>query len=325
MPMALEPVPFRTRLAQFATRLLLTVMVSAGLYAAGLSLAPYAGLFLLAVPLPGLIVASQAPMACGLWLTLTTSVLGLGLGPNAAAAFVLLFGIPACTVATGLRRGWSIEHTIVAATAAWSIAGASLALLACGDLSTLITTAREQLAHGFDLALSTYGSFGASETTVAAAAAERATMITALLEVLPAIVVLCGALMIIVNLVLLRSWTTAAHDVDLRLWRTPEALIWALIGTGFTMFLPWRPAGLLARNLFLVLLGCYFCQGLAIVSYFLERFRLPRGLRVAGYLLIAVQHVVAGIVLALGVFDLWGDFRRLSAGSANMQIPTDSE
>ncbi len=91
------------------------------------------------------------------------------------------------------------------------------------------------------------------------------------------------------------------------------------------MFLPWRPIDILARNFFLVLLGCYFCQGLAIVSYFLERLRLPRGVRVAGYLLIAVQHVVAGMVLVLGVFDLWGNFRRLSTGSADMQMSGDGE
>jgi hypothetical protein len=87
------------------------------------------------------------------------------------------------------------------------------------------------------------------------------------------------------------------------------------------MFLPWVLLALLARNIFVVLLGGYFCQGLAIVSYFLERLRLPRGVRVAGYVLIAVQHIVAGIVLALGVFDLWGNFRGLSAGSARYPDP----
>jgi uncharacterized protein YybS (DUF2232 family) len=324
MQIILDAVPFGARLAQLALRLTLATAVSGGLYTAGLTLSPYAGPLLLVTPLPGLMLAERAPLECALWLFVTTGVVSLGLGPDAAAGFVLLFGVPACTVAVGLRCRWSIERTVLAGVTAWSLSIASLALPAYGDLTMLIAAARQQLAHGFDVALSTYGSFGVPESAIATATAEREVLVTGLLEVLPALVVLCGALMVLANLVLLRNWTNSSRDGDLRLWRTPETLIWALIGTGFGMFLPWRAVALLARNIFLVLLGGYFCQGLAIVSYFLARLRLPRGVRVAGYVLIAVQHIVAGIVLALGVFDLWGNFRGLSAGSPNIRIPTDS-
>jgi uncharacterized protein YybS (DUF2232 family) len=325
MQVTFDPVPFSARAVQFAMRVTLAVVVSAGLYTAGVTLSPYLGPLLLAVPLAGLILAQRALSECGVWLLLTTGVISFGLGPDPAVSFVLLFGVPACTVALGLRYRWSIERTALAGMTAWCVSVAALALLAYGDLTALIAAARQQLVHGFDLAVSTYGSLGVPEETLTAATAERDALVTGLIEVLPALVVLCGALMVIANLVLLRSWTNRFDHVDLRLWRTPEPMIWALIGTGFGMFLPWRPLGLLARNLFLVLLGGYFCQGLAIVSYFLERLRLPRGVRVAGYLLIALQHVIAGIVLALGIFDLWGNFRRLTAGSPNMQIPTDSD
>ena len=118
--------------------------------------------------------------------------------------------------------------------------------------------------------------------------------------------VLSGLAVILANLLLLQAWTDLGRHVNLRLWRTPDALIWALIGAGFAMFVPAEPIALLARNAFLIILACYFCQGLAIVSYYLERFRLPRGIRIAGYVLIAVQHVVTAMVLALGVFDLVG-------------------
>jgi len=321
MQFALDRDASGSRLVQLALRVTLAVVVSAGLYTAGLTVSPYAGPLLLAAPLPGLILAERGTLECALWLLLTTAVVSVGLGPDAAAGFVLLFGTPACTVAVGLRQRWSIERTVLAGMVAWSVSVAALAFLAYGDLTTLIAAAHQQLAHGFDVALSTYGSFGAPESTLATATAERELLITGLLEILPALVVLCGALMILTNVVLLRSWTNRTHDVDLLLWRTPESLIWALIGTGFGMFLPWVLLALLARNIFVVLLGGYFCQGLAIVSYFLERLRLPRGVRVAGYVLIAVQHIVAGIVLALGVFDLWGNFRGLSAGSPRYPDP----
>ena len=311
--------------AQFALRLALAVTMSGGFYVAGIALAPLATPLLLLVPLPGLILAADSPAAPSVWLLLSAAAVGLTLGTGAVASWLLLFGLPACSLALGCRRRWSFEATAMAGVVVWSAGLAISSVLAYGDLTTLVTTVREQLAGGVDLALSTYSSVGVSDSNVAAVQAERDILVNGLLEILPALVVLSGALMVIVNLVLLRRWTSLSHEIDLRLWRTPEPLIWALIVAGFAMFLPVYPLALAARNVFIVLLGCYFCQGLAIVSYFLERLRLPYGVRVAGYLLIAVQHIVAGIVLALGVFDLWGNFRRPSAGAADMQIPGDGE
>jgi hypothetical protein len=102
-------------------------------------------------------------------------------------------------------------------------------------------------------------------------------------------------------------------------------LIWVLIAAGFGLFVPIDAVASVARNVFIVVLAGYFCQGLAIVSYYLRRLQLPAGLRVASYLLIGFQQVVTGIVLMLGVFDFWGDFRRLSISAADAQGGADAE
>jgi uncharacterized protein YybS (DUF2232 family) len=325
MPVLSESAPRGASPALVVARLALAVVASGALYAAGVSLAPAAVPLLLIVPLPGLMLAAQAPWACGGWLLLTEAAVGLVLGAGAAASLLMLFGLPACGMAVGFRRRWPVEVSIIVATAAWSLGLALSVLLAYGDLGAVVAATRQQLNSGLDVALSTYGSVGMSDNSLAAVQADRDALVTGLIDILPALLVLCGAFMAILNLVLLRRWTDTLEDIDLRLWRTPEALIWALIIVGFAMFLPLEGLTLVARNAFIVLLGCYFCQGLSIVSYFLERSRLPRGVRVAGYLLIAVQHIVAGIVLALGVFDLWGNFRRLTVGSADVQFPSDGE
>lgn len=308
-----------------ALRLALAVIVSGGFYLAGIFLAPVATPMLLVVPLPGLILAVDALVAPACWLLLTAGAVGLVLGTGAVASWLLLFGVPACALAVGFRRGWSFEGTALTGMAAWLTGLVFSMFLVYGDFATCVSTVREQLGQGVDLALSSYSAVGIADGTVAAMQTDRAILVAGLLEILPALVVLSGALVVIANLVLLRRWAQGTHDIDLRLWRTPDRLIWALIVAGFAMFLPVDPVALAARNVFIVLLGCYFCQGLAIVSYFLQRFRLPYGVRLAGYVLIAVQHIVAGLVLALGVFDLWGDFRRLSVGAADMQIPGDGE
>ena len=310
-----------------ALRLGTGVAISTALYGLACAFPLAAAPVALLVPLPGLVVATRAPSSeCSLWFFLTAIAVGVILGPDAMPGFIMPFGLPTLLLAVGIRRFWSFERTVLVGVAAWAAGIACLLLLAYGDLDAAATAVREQVTHSVDLALSTYSSLGVPENTLALVQAERDPVIAGFMEILPALVVLSGLAVILANLLLLQAWTDLGRHVNLRLWRTPDALIWALIVAGFAMFFPRRgdrPAG--AKRCSSIILACYFCQGLAIVSYYLERFRLPRGIRIAGYVLIAVQHVVTAMVLALGVFDLWGNFRRLSTGPADIQIHTDGE
>jgi uncharacterized protein YybS (DUF2232 family) len=309
-----------------ALRLATGVAVSTALYGIACTLPFAAAPVALLVPLPGLVVATRAPSSeCSLWFFLSAIAVGIILGPDAIPGFIMPFGLPTLLLAVGIRRFWSFERTVLVGVAAWAAGIACLLLLAYGDFEAAAIALREQVTHSVDLALSTYSSFGVPESTVALIQAEREPVIAGFMELLPALVVLSGLAVILANLLLLQACTDLGRHVNLRLWRTPDALIWALIVVGFAMFLAVEPIAVLARNAFLIILAFYFCQGLAIVSYYLERFRLPRGIRIAGYVLIAVQHLVTAMVLALGVFDLWGNFRRLSTGAADVQIHTDGE
>lgn len=309
------------------SRLALAVAISSGFYAVAVFLAPAAAPLVVLVMFPGVVVAARASVAeCSLWCVLTAGVIAVMLGARAVAGFVLPFGLPVLVLAVGIQRLWSFDRLVLSAAGAWCLGIAGLSRLAYGDFGAALATACEQLTRSLDVAASTYyGSFGTTGPNSVLADADRAAMVRGLLDVFPALVLLTGALAVILNLVLLPASTDRLPRVNLRLWRTPDALIWALIVTGFCMLLPVPPVALVAKNLFIVVLGCYFCQGLAIVSYYLERFRLPRGIRIAGYALISVQHVIAAVVLALGVFDLWGNFRRLHAGPADVPFHTEGD
>jgi uncharacterized protein YybS (DUF2232 family) len=97
----------------------------------------------------------------------------------------------------------------------------------------------------------------------------------------------------------------------LNLWKAPEALVWATIGCGLMLLIPANALRLLGLNGLLVLMTVYFFQGIAIVAYYFEKKRFPRLLRFFLYSLIALQQVVLLVVVALGFFDLWLNFRRL--------------
>ena len=55
----------------------------------------------------------------------------------------------------------------------------------------------------------------------------------------------------------------------------------------------------------------YFFQGIAIVSFFFEKKRLPVALRFILYSLIVVQQFLLLLIIGFGFFDMWLNFRKL--------------
>jgi uncharacterized protein YybS (DUF2232 family) len=142
-------------------------------------------------------------------------------------------------------------------------------------------------------------------------------IVETMLQVLPGLVFIGLSLTVLVNLLLLcrrfpdRRGEWLAVD-NLREWNAPEPLVWALIACGFSLFIPGpKLLHTLAINILLVIAACYFFQGLAIVAYFFDKSRVPYFLRMVTYVLIIFQQIFTLLVMGLGLFDLWGDFRRL--------------
>jgi uncharacterized protein YybS (DUF2232 family) len=94
-------------------------------------------------------------------------------------------------------------------------------------------------------------------------------------------------------------------------WKSPDVLVWGAIGCGLMLLVPERAIKLLGINGILILMTVYFFQGIAIISYYFEKKRFPRALRLFLYSLIALQQIVLLIVVALGFFDMWLNFRKL--------------
>lgn len=97
---------------------------------------------------------------------------------------------------------------------------------------------------------------------------------------------------------------------DLSCWSAPERLIWLLIAGGGMLLIPVEWARVTCLNLLFVCLFIYLFQGLAIISFFFHRKHVPRLFRMILYVLIFVQQYVTILVVAIGLFDLWFDFRK---------------
>lgn len=96
---------------------------------------------------------------------------------------------------------------------------------------------------------------------------------------------------------------------EFRQFRNPDQLVWVLIVAGFAMLVPNAVVTGAALNVLIVTLTLYFMQGMAVIVHFFKRFATPPFVRVLFYLFLGLQPYLAIAVTALGLFDLWGNFR----------------
>jgi uncharacterized protein YybS (DUF2232 family) len=94
-------------------------------------------------------------------------------------------------------------------------------------------------------------------------------------------------------------------------WACPDRFVWGGIIGGFLILTKSSLLVTIGINVVIVLLAIYFLQGLAIVSFLFKKNHVPLGFRVLGYVLIGTIQFLVFLVAALGLFDIWIDFRKL--------------
>ena len=151
---------------------------------------------------------------------------------------------------------------------------------------------------------------------------ERLTNFT--LRVLPALMILTVWLEGILNVALLTWFTNrflsshrrAVMKPEFSLWVFPDRLVWGGILGGFLMVTRISPLVTIGINVVILLLAIYFLQGTAIVSFYFQKKNVPLGFRVMGYTVIGLIQFFLILVAALGLFDIWADFRNLRRKAA---------
>ena len=129
----------------------------------------------------------------------------------------------------------------------------------------------------------------------------------------PALVTVAYGLIACMNLMLLSGIVTRmrlpVYVGDFTKYKNPEPLIWLLIATGFGTLVPENLVHIASLNVLLVMGALYATQGFAIISFFFRKLQVPIFIRVLASLLLIFQPMMVLAVAALGVFDLWADFR----------------
>lgn len=93
-------------------------------------------------------------------------------------------------------------------------------------------------------------------------------------------------------------------------WKSPDFFIWLFIISGGLNFVPNDDINFFALNLFLIICFIYLLQGFAIISFIFQSKNVPVSLRFLFYFFIAVQQFLMIPIAAIGLFDIWIDFRK---------------
>jgi uncharacterized protein YybS (DUF2232 family) len=295
----------------------LALASSVFLFMSGIALPPLGVVLLPFVAQPVLMFGCKYGLAGGVALvclaTLALAIFGgeeLGLiyGIFAAMAGILL---------VFLGRIRVIEYLVAGVAGVMLALSAGLAFYFFGSWESMFRDFRQGMVHQLDSAVRMQEKMGFPQDSLVMLKERAPQIIDMILQLLPALLLLSFAFIVLINILYLRrrfpergaEWFALAN---LREWRSPEPLVWGLIACGFSLFIPNVGAvRVAALNLLLVIGACYFAQGLAVIGFFFHKNNVPRFLRGITYILIVFQQIFTLLVVGLGLFDLWGDFRRL--------------
>lgn len=99
---------------------------------------------------------------------------------------------------------------------------------------------------------------------------------------------------------------------DLTCWKIPDQMVWYVIASAVLILLPVDRVQIAGLNLLLIFLFIYLFQGLSIINFFFQHKHVPVIIRGVFYFLIFAQHFLLLLVICLGFFDIWIDFRKLN-------------
>ena len=301
---------------EVVSRFVVALASSVFLFMSGISLPPLGVILLPLVPQPVLLFGFKYGIAGGMVVLALAFLLFLFVAEELALMYGL-FAVMAGLLLALLGRIRAIEYLVGSIAGVMLSTTAGLAYYFFGSWTVMFQDLRASLTHQLASAMNVQEKMGLSQDSLASLKEQAPQIVEMMLRLLPALLLLSFAFIVLINLLYLgrrfperrAAWFSLPH---LREWKGPEPLVWGLIACGIVLFL--TGAGVLntvAWNLLVVIGACYFAQGLAVIAFFFHKNNVPRFLRGLTYVLIIFQQIFTLLVAGLGLFDLWGDFRRL--------------
>lgn len=235
---------------------------------------------------------------------------------NAPYFIILIMGIAGFAMAAETSRNISIEKTIIypsliiigAICAYFIYSGIRLSADPWGLVKQFVT-------QTIEYNITIYNQLPLDGEDITFLKDNKQLFINAFTSIFPALAVILSTAVVWINVLtgreILRKVTTKLPRLDgLCRWKAPDFLIWIFIIAGGLLLIPEENIRFLSLNILLITCFIYLLQGIAITSFFFQSKNVPFVFRFLFYFLIAAQQFLMIPIAAVGLFDIWIDFRK---------------
>jgi len=270
-------------------------------------------------PVPLILVYLQRGKLTGL-ISITTVAVALWVlvGPPLAIAFVTAYGIMAAAMAEATRLLLPYEKTILFSALAPAVLTALMIFAGmAGEDESPTQYLENTLRQEAEEYVQVLEKSGETPENVKAIRETVGKMAPTLALIFPAFILVSSLVGAVINFLTVRFLWLRFYSrkyfegVDVARWMFPDPLVWLLIGSVGALFFGeglLRAAGM---NFVFILLILYLFQGLAIVIHILTAKAFPKWVWVIVFVLILIQPMFMGLVMGIGLFDIWVDFRKI--------------
>lgn len=216
-----------------------------------------------------------------------------------------------------LEMRLSIEKSVIYTVASTlGICSALFFLYAVANGKGVVPLVSGYVSENVKLTLSLYESMGMSQESIQLISDSVEAIQYVLVRIIPALLIIMLTFVVWVDTLFIKKILSKKGIVlkelqDLNQWKAPEKLVWIAISLGVLLLIPGKNVKIAAFNCIMILMPVYFFQGIAIVSFFFEKRRLPILLRLFVYTIIAIQQILILVIVGVGFFDTWMNFRKI--------------
>ncbi len=284
------------------------------LFAAYLVIPP-AGIFTgLLAPLPIAFVRIRHDRFMGLISVLGgTAAMTAFFGVAAGLFYLVQCGVIALVMTELLVRGFTGARALAWTTASNAVLLTVIVLFfSYASSQNIHVLVADEIRNSVAQAVSIYEMGGVKGDDLAMLKQTMATAADLVIRIYPALIIVTLIAMAACNLAFLTRFSAVGSRFkvgEFRDYRNPDPVVWVLIVSGFALLAGDRVITTPALNVLAVTLLLYFLQGLAVLLTVISRQSIAGVLRIGLYAMLILQPYLAALVAALGIFDLWGDFR----------------
>jgi uncharacterized protein YybS (DUF2232 family) len=322
----MTPLPFQSGVSKdIATGVMATLVI----FSMSVFMPVVGFIFSMFIPLPVLFYRAKLGRRLGMVVPLVAiAVMGLVFG--GLTMDILFFSglmFLGFVMSEMFEKELSVEMTVVAACG--MVLGAGLIgilIYSMANRTGVVSLVSAYVATNLALSLELYKGIGIPQETIDTISGSLDQIQYILVRILPSLTVASTLFVAWTNLIaarpiMQRRGLSFPDFGRLNRWQAPDLLIWVVIGCGLIILLPVTGIGLIGVNGLLVLLTIYFIQGIAIVSFYFEKKRLPRAIRILLYMMIAFQQLFLLVIICIGLFDMWINFRKIDTHKHEPDLP----